>query len=1160
MAEGASADGRREIAIVGMGCRFPGARNVNDYWRLLANPRPQFRPIPEARWRHSAFLDDGSSDPYAAYTDTMAILPDVGMFDAAHYQIPPRRARSMDPQHRLLIDLAREAIQDAGWEIGGFEKADTAVIMGVSESGYREMSTVNIRLRQIAGGEFGPAAAGPGWAEAGSAIRGFHATALPGLLLNMGPASISSAFNLHGGSYAVDAACSGGLAAVADAVEALRAGRCKIALAGGAQLILVPDLLLGLCRVGAISPSGTCRPFDARADGVVLGEGAGVLALRPLADARAAGDRVYAVITGVGMSNDGTVRGGMLPQAEGQLLALRRAYADAGLPPGAVGYLEAHGTATSAGDEVEVNALWELRKEETTPAYLGAAKAVVGHCLAASGLAGLVKAALSIHNGQIAPQPEFELAGHPGLAEAGLEIPTALTQWEAGRQPRRAGVSAFGFGGTNVHVVLEEAAPVPVPETAGRQLLVLSARDRAGLARYARDVAEVLARESVPLAAVAVTLAGRAPFAERLAVIADTEMDAIGKLMTASILLEAGRTGDLAPAVVAGLVPPGQERAVDLAAADRGAALEEAARGAVSGQGLTLVMPARPPCTLPPSPLSPQEHWIVDRAKAAETPCHPVPAPRPGAPQPRAPQPPVPQPRASQAPAPQAPAPQPTAPRAVARVTDTLDIVLEEIVRISAFPKTDLHQAQALAADLGFDSLMLTELEANLTRRLPELPIAIDLDNDFTIGELITAIAPDRSAMGLGPPATAPAWDSSAARVEDFPEVAAFEARFGQLDVLGVPNPYFRIHQGNLRNTTTIGDRDYVSFSGYNYLGLSGHPAVSQAVCDAVERYGSSVSASRLLAGERQLTRQLEAELAGLLNTPAALALVSGHATNVTAIGHITGPGDLIVHDSLAHDSVLQGCKLSGATRRPFPHNDLGQLEHILQRTRSGFRRVLLIVEGAYSMDGDLVDLPSLIELKKRHGALILIDEAHSIGTVGQHGGGTGEFFGVDRGDVDLWMGTLSKALASCGGYLAGSARTISWLRYTLPGFIYSVGLTPANAAAALAAIGVVRSEPQRLAALRRNAELFLALAQTEGIATGSAGRTPIVPCIVGDSGNTLRLASRLFARGIVADPILHPAVAEHETRLRFFLTSEHTEEEIRSTVSALSEELRSLP
>jgi 8-amino-7-oxononanoate synthase len=1131
MVNGEPAGDNGGIAIVGMGCRFPGAPNVNQYWQLLCDPHPQFAPIPDSRWHHDSFRTGDARDPYTAYTGAMAMLPDVEMFDSAYYGIPPQRARSMDPQHRLLVDLAREAIQDAGWETSGFEKTETAVFIGMSESGYREISTINIRLRQIAAGEFGAGPTAPGWADAGSAIRGFHGTALPGLLLNFGPSSISSVFDLHGGSYAIDAACSGGLAAVAEAVSALRAGRCRIALAGGVQLVLIPDLLLGLCRVGAISPTGSCRPFDARADGVVLGEGAGLLALRPLSDAQAAGDRIYAVIAGVGMSNDGMVKGGMAPNVNGQLLALRRAYDDAGLPPGAVSYLEAHGTATAAGDEAEISALSQLRKEQTLPAYVGAVKAVIGHSLAASGLAGLIKAALAVHNGRIPPQPDYRLTGRPGLASAGLEVPTATVEWpDSGGRPRRAGVSAFGFGGTNVHVVLEQS-PEPAPQPAsGSGLLLLSARDRAGLAGYARDVAQVLARDAVPLADVAATLARRTPLTARLTVVADTAMDAIGKLAAASALLDAGRTGELAPSVAAQVAAVGEGDLV-------GAAAERNPVGRL--------------CTLPPSPLSPRSHWIVDRARTA-----PEPSPsRPAAPA-----------SASSA----APPPTGTAP-APPPVIDVADVVLDEIARISAFPKADLHPSLTLISDLGFDSLMTTELEANLEKRLAHLQVPADLDRDVRIGDLITAIAKQQPGAAPARPAVpaprsdsttptpTPGWEGSATRIECFPEVAAFEARLQMLEASGVPNPYFRIHQAQLRDTTTIDGREYISFSGYNYLGLSGHPAVARAVHDAVERYGSSVSASRLLAGERQLTRRLETELAGLLGTADALALVSGHATNVTIIGHLVGPGDLIVHDSLVHDSILQGCKLSGATRRPFPHNDLLQLEQILRRVRPQFRRVLLAVEGAYSMDGDLVDLPRLIELKKRYGALILIDEAHSIGTVGQSGGGIGEFFGVDREDVDLWMGTLSKALASCGGYLAGSARTIGWLRYTLPGFIYSVGLTPANAAAALAAIGLIRSQPHKLAALRHNAELFLTLAREQGIATGSAGRTPVVPCIVGDSGKTLRLAGKLFERGIVADAILHPAVADQETRLRFFLTSEHTDDQIRRAVSVLAAELASL-
>ncbi|WP_432253751.1 aminotransferase class I/II-fold pyridoxal phosphate-dependent enzyme [Streptomyces sp. HNM1019] len=1150
---GANGARRDDIAIVGMACRFPGARDVNQYWRLLNEPWPQFAAVPDSRWRTAAFLSDNLRDTSSTYTDTMALLPDVGHFDAAHYGIPPRRARSMDPQGRLLIDLAREAIQDAGWEAEGFDREETSVITALTESGYREITTMRIRTRQLAGGEFGARATGPGWPETVRAVDGLHGSSVAGLLLNMGPNTVSSVFDLHGESYALDSACSGGLMAVANAVFALRAGRCRIALAGGAQLILTPDLLVGLCRIGAISRTGRCLPFGAEADGFVLGEGAGVLALRPLADALAAGDRVYAVIRGVGTANDGTVQGGMHPQAAGQLRALRRAYRDADLAPDAVGYLEAHGTGTTVGDPVEVGVLGELRGERGAPAYLGAVKAVVGHALNAAGMAGLVKTVLAVHRGVIPPQPEFDLADRSGLDAARLTVPTKPTAWPESGQPRRAGVSAFGFGGTGVHLVVEECATAPAgPAPDGEQLLVLSARDRAGLARHARELADTLAEDRPPLAVVADTLARRASLAERLALVAEDTADAAAKLTAAAEAVAAGDDGRLGAGLVAGTVPPGEqpEAAVpapgSLSTAERSAALARLAERAVTGAGLRPVMEHKPPCTLPPSPLAPRHHWAVDEAA-------------------RAPE---------EAPA----APEEAPPDLAAAVGEgragggsAAAIVLEELSRTGVFPLAELTERMELVTDLGFDSLMLQELEVNIGKRIPGFRAEEIFSPDLTVARLVGLVDPHLTGEPVpGPPVLggpapgeplppetrAADWDAATARPDDFPEVRQFEERLSTITGSGADFPYFRVHQGTIRDTTMIDDRPYLSFGSYNYLGLSGHPAVNEAVHAAVDRYGTSVSASRVLSGERDLTVRLERALADFLGTADCLALVSGHATNVTAIGHLVGARDLVVHDALAHDSILQGCTLSGAARRPFAHNDIGALEDTLRRNRSRFRRVLIVVEGAYSMDGDLVDLPAVIELKRRYGALLMVDEAHSIGTVGERGRGVGEFFGVDRGDVDLWMGTLSKTFASCGGYLGGSARMVRWLRHTLPGFVYSVGLTPANAAAALAATELIVAEPHRVRTLRRNAELFLGLAASAGLATGTSAHTPIVPCLLGNSARTLHIADRLFDRGVIADPIFHPAVEEGLARLRFFVTSEHREDDIRRAVTILAEEV----
>ena len=490
---------------------------------------------------------------------------------------------------------------------------------------------------------------------------------------------------------------------------------------------------------------------------------------------------------------------------------------------------------------------------------------------------------------------------------------------------------------------------------------------------------------------------------------------------------------------------------------------------------------------------------------------------------------------------------------------------------VSGFPQDSLRDSHSLTGDLGFDSIMVTDLAGRITQALPGVtfdPGAFTWE--ATIGDLIAHLTVPAAGGGAVPaddgvppvaagapdpaPPAAPVAEES--RIEDFPEVREIADRLRGAAALGLENPYFLINDGVTRDTSVIGGNETINFSSYNYLGLSGHPLVTAAVQDAVARYGSSVSSSRLLSGEKPVHQELESELAALLGTDDAIVLTAGHATNVSVIGHIVGPGDLLIHDALAHNSIMEGAKLSGATRRPFPHDDAAALDELLTTVRHQYRRVLIVVEGVYSQDGDIADLPALIAVKQRHRALLMIDEAHSLGVLGAAGGGIGEHFDVDRADVELWSGTLSKSLASCGGYVAGSRELIQYLKYTTPGFIFSAGMTPANAAAALAALRQMRAEPEALAALQRNAELFLELARATGIDTGDSEGTPIIPCIVGDSLKTLRLSTALLRRGINVNPILYPAVPEELARLRFFLTSCHSEEQIRYAVKALAEEL----
>ena len=373
---------------------------------------------------------------------------------------------------------------------------------------------------------------------------------------------------------------------------------------------------------------------------------------------------------------------------------------------------------------------------------------------------------------------------------------------------------------------------------------------------------------------------------------------------------------------------------------------------------------------------------------------------------------------------------------------------------------------------------------------------------------------------------------------------------------LNIPSPFFKVHEQVASNTTHIAGKEYINYASYNYLDLCGHPRVSKAAKQAIEQYGTSASASRPVAGERPIQRELELALADTYGVDDSIVFVSGHATNVTTIGYLFGHKDLILHDSLIHNSVLQGIQLSGAKRMPFTHNDWQALDEMLSRERHHFERVLIVIEGIYSMDGDYPDLPEFIDIKKRHKAFLMIDEAHSLGVLGKQGLGIKEHFNIDGKDVDIWMGTLSKTLASCGGYIAGEKALVEHLKFYAPGFLYSVGIPPSSAAASLEALKLMHEEPERIKSLKARSQQFMELSRRKYINTGLSAGFSVIPVITGSSASAGRLANTCFERGINVQPIFYPAVQEKMARLRFFICSSHTKEQISHTIDVLAKEL----
>ncbi len=395
---------------------------------------------------------------------------------------------------------------------------------------------------------------------------------------------------------------------------------------------------------------------------------------------------------------------------------------------------------------------------------------------------------------------------------------------------------------------------------------------------------------------------------------------------------------------------------------------------------------------------------------------------------------------------------------------------------------------------------------------------------------------------------------------DQFPEYVKLRENLDMLEASGLGNPFFVVHDGPTTDRTIIGGREYINFSSYNYLGMSGDPAVSAAAKAAIDRYGTSASASRLVSGQKKIHVEV-------------------------------GKGDDAIPGHGRHDRVgraarheRDGDRPFDGPRRPDSSRRAGPQQHragmlcfrgraggrsltttgeaadkLLEQFRHEYRRVLIVIEGVYSMDGDIPDLPAFVEMKKRHKALLMIDEAHSIGVLGATGRGIAEHFSVDRRDVDIWMGTFSKSLGSCGGYISGCKALVEYLRYTAPGFVFAAAMPPSAAGAVLASLRLLEAEPERVARLHENSRLFLALARECGLNTGRSKDSPVVPVILGNSIHCLKLSKAMLARGVNVQPILHPAVEESASRLRYFITARHNQRQLRHTVRAMVEELEKI-
>jgi len=466
---------REGIAIIGIGCRFPGGVNdTESFWKLLAEGRDAVSEVPADRWNIERFYDAETGVTGKSIAKRAGFLDEIDQFDPQFFGISPREAPYIDPQQRLLLETAWEAIEDAG-QVLDFEKGtDIGVFMGVSHNDYQTIQGSSTDRKGI---------------SAHSPIGTAHSIAAN---------RISYCFNLSGPSLSMDTACSSALTAVHLACESLRAGHCKMAMAGGVTVMITPDGFIGFSQAGMLSPDGKCKAFAAEANGFVRGEGAGIVLLKPLSQALADGDPIQGVILGSSLNQDGHTNGISLPSPQAQAQLVRDACVDAGILPTDVGFVEAHGTGTAVGDPIEATALAEALcgdRAADAPLPIGSVKTNLGHLETAAGIVGLIKGILVLKHGQIPPSLHFDNPSpHIDMAGLKLRVPTTLEAFPNHGKRRIAGVNSFGFGGANAHVILAEPPALtppshgPIP-TDRSWPLVISARSEEALKATAARLA-----------------------------------------------------------------------------------------------------------------------------------------------------------------------------------------------------------------------------------------------------------------------------------------------------------------------------------------------------------------------------------------------------------------------------------------------------------------------------------------------------------------------------------------------------------------------------------------------------------------------------------------------------------------------------------------------
>ena len=386
-------------------------------------------------------------------------------------------------------------------------------------------------------------------------------------------------------------------------------------------------------------------------------------------------------------------------------------------------------------------------------------------------------------------------------------------------------------------------------------------------------------------------------------------------------------------------------------------------------------------------------------------------------------------------------------------------------------------------------------------------------------------------------------------KISEFGRVIDAELRIGWAKSNNLYT-YMLPNESHIDRTVMVNGKEMIMLGSYNYLGLIGHPKINKAMKDAIDKFGSGAGGVRLLTGNNILNGKLEKKIAEFKGTEEAVIYNSGFVANLAVISALFDKDDRLIIDRFAHQSIYRGCNLSGASIERFKHNDMADLKRVLEESKN-FRKKMIIVDGVYSMEGDIARVPEIVELAKKHDTNVMVDEAHSLGVLGETGHGINEHFNLKSEDIDIFMGTLSKTIPSVGGYIAGSKKLINFLKHYSDPFIFSAALPPPDVAASLAAFEIIEEEKDRVTKLQQNIKKYREGIKKLGFKTVEAS-TPIIPIIIGDDMSSFKFAKKMQDNGIYVLPVVYPAVPKESGRLRTCLMSSHTDEDIKTVLDTL--------